>query len=187
MDKKSTPNLLSITRIIMSLVLVLFFQNPSVFIPLYLLIGLTDVLDGMIARKTNAESDLGAKLDSIGDVVFYFVLVVYFFITHKEVVVDFCAPVLFIIAVRLINILIGFAKHKRLVMIHTITNKCTGLMIFVLPVLLIFSLKKILLAVLFFAFLAAIEELLIILISKKGEVDLNCKSVLKISGWKSDK
>ena len=42
--------------------------SPS-FIALYLIAGLTDSIDGAVARKTNTASEFGAKLDTAADFV----------------------------------------------------------------------------------------------------------------------
>jgi phosphatidylglycerophosphate synthase len=57
------PNMLSVLRIILSVILISYRPVSIVFIVVYIAIGITDVLDGIIARKFGYESDLGAKLD----------------------------------------------------------------------------------------------------------------------------
>ena len=44
--------------------------SPAFFF-VYALTGLTDVLDGWIARRTGTASDFGARLDSAADILFY--------------------------------------------------------------------------------------------------------------------
>jgi CDP-diacylglycerol--glycerol-3-phosphate 3-phosphatidyltransferase len=39
---------------------------------LYLIAGLTDILDGFLARRWDMESQYGARLDSLADIVFVF-------------------------------------------------------------------------------------------------------------------
>ncbi|ULQ60571.1 CDP-alcohol phosphatidyltransferase family protein [Brucepastera parasyntrophica] len=70
MSIKNIPNILSISRIIMSVALFAVNGNTVLLLLLLSLIGLTDILDGYIARKYNAESPLGARLDSLGDFIF---------------------------------------------------------------------------------------------------------------------
>ena len=41
---------------------------------IYTFAGLTDVLDGWLARKTGRASEFGARLDSVADLLFYSVL-----------------------------------------------------------------------------------------------------------------
>lgn len=73
---KNVANILSGSRIIISFLL-LFFQAMSVpFLILYACCGVTDMLDGAIALKTNTESKLGATLDSIADLVMVVVVLV---------------------------------------------------------------------------------------------------------------
>ncbi|MTI65485.1 MAG: CDP-alcohol phosphatidyltransferase family protein [Firmicutes bacterium] len=49
--KKYIPNIISVLRIICSALLILFINNRVGFVFLYFVIGLTDILDGFIARK----------------------------------------------------------------------------------------------------------------------------------------
>jgi len=75
--KKYLPNIATITRLFGSFSL-LFLMNlerdigpfkavPWVWLIVYIFFVLTDSVDGMIARKFNAKSDLGAALDALGD------------------------------------------------------------------------------------------------------------------------
>jgi CDP-diacylglycerol--glycerol-3-phosphate 3-phosphatidyltransferase len=148
-----------------------------------LLAGLTDVLDGYTARKLNAKSTLGAKLDSIGDFVFYILLIAYLATQHKEIVMPYLLFVIIIFLFRIINIVFGFIKYKQLIMIHTIANKLTGFLVFLLPVIIWFEQKELLLTVLIIAFLSPIEEFLIILRSKE-KIDLNIKGLYQLKDRK---
>ena len=76
MDIKKVPNFLTVIRAILVpvfMVLVIFPIIPGelalriVGASLFLAISLTDMLDGMIARKYNAVSDFGKFLDPIAD------------------------------------------------------------------------------------------------------------------------
>lgn len=67
---KNTANILSISRIMLLPALFFTYGNALLFTLIYLACGLSDVLDGYIARKTKSESTLGAKLDSIADLGF---------------------------------------------------------------------------------------------------------------------
>lgn len=68
--KKHLANIITGLRIIGSVVL-LFFDVPSLpFYITYLLCGFSDMIDGTVARKTNAVSSFGSKLDTVADIVF---------------------------------------------------------------------------------------------------------------------
>ncbi len=62
-------NLITIARIFLAPIILLFliFGNYLVCIVLFFLAGLTDYFDGYLARKYNAESQIGEILDPIAD------------------------------------------------------------------------------------------------------------------------
>ena len=61
----------------------LFLPLGSVrFLAVYTIAGLTDVLDGWLARKTGTASPFGARLDSIADLLFYGILILRFFLFY---------------------------------------------------------------------------------------------------------
>ena len=62
-------NFITVARILLAPIIFLFliFGNYLVCIILFFLAGLTDYLDGYLARKYNAESQIGEILDPIAD------------------------------------------------------------------------------------------------------------------------
>ena len=69
MRKKDIPNMLSIIRILLVPVFVLLYIRGNRFyaIGVFITAGLTDVVDGYIARKYNYISNLGKLLDPLAD------------------------------------------------------------------------------------------------------------------------
>ena len=68
---KHLPNLLTAARLALApyLFLLMFRHRYSTIIPLFILIGITDVVDGFLARRYGASSRLGAYLDPVADKV----------------------------------------------------------------------------------------------------------------------
>jgi cardiolipin synthase len=68
---KHLPNLLTAARLALSpyLFLLMFQHRYSTIIPLFIIIGITDVVDGFLARRFGVSSRLGAYLDPIADKV----------------------------------------------------------------------------------------------------------------------
>lgn len=66
---KHLPNLLTAARLALApyLFLLMFRHRYSTIIPLFILIGITDVVDGFLARRYGASSRLGAYLDPVAD------------------------------------------------------------------------------------------------------------------------
>ena len=130
--KKYIANIITSSRIIFSLPL-LFIPLSSVwFIILYLFCGLTDMIDGTIARKTGAVSAFGATLDTIADSVF--VAVCFVKILPFMQFPTWLWPWIGMIAIiKISNVVWGLVSHKKLISAHTILNKVTGFLLFMLP------------------------------------------------------
>lgn len=105
--------------------------SPS-FFALYLLAGLSDMIDGPVARRTHAATAFGAKLDTAADMVFTAACLI-----KLLPVLDIPAWLLIWIAaialIKIINIVSGFVVRKRFVSLHTPMNKATGALLFLLP------------------------------------------------------
>jgi CDP-diacylglycerol--glycerol-3-phosphate 3-phosphatidyltransferase len=72
----NVPNALSCLRIALVPVLLALAWNgqSSAFVVTFAVAALTDALDGWLARRLGQTSELGARLDSIGDITLYFSL-----------------------------------------------------------------------------------------------------------------
>ena len=131
--KRHIPNIITLSRIPMAVVLPFVQSSPAVFWTLYLLCGLSDVLDGAIARLTGTTSRLGESLDTIADTVFIAAWVILFLptiIVGKWIWI--CVGL--IALVKVVNIVSGFIMQNTFVSKHTYANKATGLLLFLLPV-----------------------------------------------------
>lgn len=72
MNKQNIPNLLTLTRIICTPIIIVLglLNKTNIVIILAIICALTDMLDGKLARKWNVISEKGAKLDAVADKVF---------------------------------------------------------------------------------------------------------------------
>ena len=57
-------------RILVSVVLLFCPVFSPIFYAMYLIAGLSDMVDGIIARKTNSVSEFGSRFDGVADFVF---------------------------------------------------------------------------------------------------------------------
>ncbi len=115
------------------------FSAP--FFLLYLLCGISDVLDGYIARKINACSKFGQIFDSISDLLFICVVLM-IFIPIINLPLKIICWIAIIAAMRFISIIIGLAKYRQLAFLHTYANKATGVALFCFPFLFMLLEKK---------------------------------------------
>lgn len=110
-----------------------FLPVGAGFWAVYLLCGLSDMLDGALARRLKAESELGSKLDSLGDLAFVIVCAVRL-LPGLELAAWAWAWIGIIAAVKLLC----FAAAKEIP--HIRLNKLTGDCLFVLlPVVLLWE------------------------------------------------
>ena len=125
-------NFITGTRILCCVAL-LFCQAFSLsFFGLYLAAGLTDMIDGPVARKTGTVSELGAKLDTAADFVFVAVCL-WKLLPSLAVPLWLWIWIVLIVLIKMINMISGYVIQKSFVAIHTIMNKVTGILLFILP------------------------------------------------------
>ena len=102
------------------------------FYTLYILAGVSDMIDGTVARKTGTVSEFGSKLDTVAD----FVLVAVCLIKILPVIdipIWLIIWIIVIALIKVINIISGYVMRKEFVAVHTMMNKMTGIVLFILP------------------------------------------------------
>lgn len=153
------PNIITLTRIPMSIALLFVKSSPAAFWTLYLLCGLSDVLDGALARASGAESRLGEKLDTFADIIFVAVWIV-LFIPAINVGQWLWIWTGIIALIKVVNVIRGFVMKKGFVVNHTLANKVTGVLLFILPIAILWKNLKVpyIILVCLFATFAAIQE-----------------------------
>ena len=151
-------NIITCIRIVCSIALLFCPALSPAFYALYIAAGVTDMIDGAVARKTGTVSEFGAKLDTTAD----FVLVVVCLIKLLPVLHVPAWLIIWIVVIaviKAINLISGYVMQKEIVVLHTAMNKVTGLLLFVLLLTLTFlDLKYSGAAVSAVATLAAIQE-----------------------------
>lgn len=171
------PNILSVSRIFAALFL-LIPGNRCQFTLCYLLCGVTDVLDGYIARRFRLQTRLGAKLDSLGDFIFWLIVIPLLYKRTKifTVPVLICIGIVFL--VRLANFVVTKRKFNQWGMLHTSGNKLAGLALYIVCLIafLYGTLAWYLWAAVFcLAIVSAAEEMAILLRSARYNPD--CKGL----------
>ena len=130
--KKHIANIITASRIIFSLPLLFIPLSSAWFYIFYLFCGLSDMIDGTIARKTGTASKFGARLDSASDFVLMFVCCLKI-LPLIHIPVWLWAWIIGIALIKIFNIMLVFIQKKKLISIHSLLNKTTGLALFLLP------------------------------------------------------
>ena len=127
---KRIPNLLSMSRIVLCLPLLLVDAMTLPFWVIYVIAGTTDLLDGFLARRWGVESKFGARLDSLAD--FVFVLAVgYKLFPCLKLPASLWMMIALIALVKIINAICSYVVRHRIEYLHTKANKLTGLLLFI--------------------------------------------------------
>lgn len=116
------------------------------------------MIDGRIARKTNTVSEFGSKLDTAADFIFFIVCLIKL-LPILEMPMWLWLWFVIIAIVKISNGLSGVVLQNKSLVEHTIMNKVTGLLLFILPLTLaIIKLKYSAILVCATATFAAIQE-----------------------------
>ena len=127
---KNLPNAITILRFFGAICLLFFGIKSNAFWVIYFVCGLSDMLDGYLARKLRCESKTGAILDSLADLDFVACC------CYKLIPVLAFPKWLWIwggviVAIKVINQICALVMYKKCVFPHTIANKATGVLLFV--------------------------------------------------------
>ena len=93
--------------------------------------------DGTVARKTGTVSDFGAKLDTAADFIMAVVCLIKL-IPVLDIPIWLIIWIAVIALIKVINIISGYVKRKEFIAAHTVINKVTGIILFLLPFTLTF-------------------------------------------------
>ncbi|MBE6556785.1 MAG: CDP-alcohol phosphatidyltransferase family protein [Ruminococcaceae bacterium] len=167
---KHVPNCITSLRIVGTACMLFTEPFSALFYIFYTFSGLTDVLDGFLARHFHLTSELGAKLDSVADLLFYAVML--FKILPRLLVIlprPIWTAVTAIILGRIISYTVAAIKYHRFASMHTYMNKLTGLGLFCVPYFLKLPAVNVACCIVacVIAGLATAEELLIHLTAKE--------------------
>ena len=134
MNRKYIPNILTALRMLGAVLLLLTKPLTLPFYLLHIFCGLTDALDGAFARALHASSRLGAQLDSIADLMFYGVMMGKLMpILLERMPSSLWWIVGAAVFIRLCAYGVAAATQHRFSALHTILNKLTGLLVFLIP------------------------------------------------------
>ena len=94
------------------------------------------MIDGAIARKMNATTELGSRIDSVADLIFAICSAI-IILPSVDLPLWLWLWIAVIGIVKLVGIIIGSCRQRELAIPHSTTNKLTGILLFCLPFALI--------------------------------------------------
>src|SRR5687768_1563979 len=142
-------------------------ENFNVFKWLLLASFFSDAIDGFLARKYNATSVLGAKLDSIGDDLTVLAAVIGLCVVHFDFIEKELTLILILFGLFFIQLILSLSKYKKMSSFHTYLAK-TAAVVTAVFLLSAFFLNKIVYPLFYASFiitaLELIEETIIVLL-----------------------
>ena len=109
-------------------------MEDKVFYYIYIYCGLSDVSVGFGARSLKIVSATGSRLDTASDLLFYTMMMIKVWdYLVKGLPQHIWYLIYLILFFRLISYTYVFLKHNKLSSRHTISNKATGFLMFMLP------------------------------------------------------
>ena len=126
------PNMISASRGIAALAMLFFPAFSGTFWMLYCWCGFSDMIDGALARKMNAVSEFGSRIDSVADLVFVICSAV-LVLPSVDLPLWVWLWVAAIGLVKTAGIVIGSLRQRKLAIPHSVTNRLTGILLFCLP------------------------------------------------------
>ena len=125
-------NIITGIRIALSVALLFFPALSPAFLVLYVAGGLSDMIDGAVARKTGTVSEFGSRLDTFADIVFAAVCQIKL-LPVLDVPAWLHIWFAVIAIIKFSTIIAGFIRHKAFIPVHSMINRVTGGLLFVFP------------------------------------------------------
>ncbi|MDF2568175.1 MAG: CDP-alcohol phosphatidyltransferase [Oscillospiraceae bacterium] len=178
---KNIPNILSLLRILCAAILLFVEPFGALFFAVYIFCGISDMLDGYIARKTKSTSAAGAVLDSIGDAVLCIVMLC-ILLPLMKIPITIIVWISGIAMIRVVSLGVGYYKYRKLAFLHTYLNKFTGFILFCVPLLYtFFSIPIWCILPCVIASISAVEELMMSILSR--ELNRDAKGIINSHIW----
>ena len=132
--RRSLPNILTVSRMLAAGGLLLCRPFSAAFYCVYLYAGVSDMLDGLLARRLRNSGALGARLDSVADLLFTAAALVKLLpvVPWERWMLAWTAAIALL---RVVTLCVGLRKYRALPFLHTWANKCAGALLFLFPVL----------------------------------------------------
>ncbi|MBC8317029.1 MAG: CDP-alcohol phosphatidyltransferase family protein [Desulfobulbaceae bacterium] len=133
------PNILSCLRLIIAPLLLYLAWNgkANLFLIFFVAALITDCLDGFIARMLNQTSELGARLDSLGDNFIYVTVPPSIWWLRPDIIQREDVWVSIVLFSYILPVICGFLKFKRLISYHTFGAKLSAVLLSVSIILML--------------------------------------------------
>lgn len=126
------PNALSLLRLIgvPFLFVLITFENVIWFTGLYIVLGLTDYFDGLLARRWNQATELGSMLDSVADLAYYISTAYFLIVLFPEYFYPNIPYLYLVFSLLAVSLLTSKLKFGKILILHTHISRLCGVLVF---------------------------------------------------------
>lgn len=151
-------NIVTCSRILLSVIMLFSKVFSPVFYICYVAAGLTDMIDGTIARKLGTVSHFGENLDTVADMSFVLAATIKV-LPVLNISTGIAIWIGVVAVLKIANIVSGIVACRRFISVHSIANKVTGALLFLFPLTIaIVPIKYSEIIICIVATLAAVQE-----------------------------
>jgi phosphatidylglycerophosphate synthase len=113
------------------LLLAILWPNQIAFGICLTIAFLSDIFDGIIARRLNIATEGLRRLDSIADSIFYVAAAGAAWLLHPQAILDRIQPILVLIALEIVRYVFDYYKYRRETSYHMWSSKLWGIFLFI--------------------------------------------------------
>ena len=175
------PNTLSASRGVFLPLLFVFvlMDMKTAFLIGYAILGATDAFDGWIARAFDMKTEIGKKLDSAADVLYYVSSAWFLQRLFPQYLVPNKILLIIFFSLFFLSFLVSGVLLKKPVMMHTFLLKLNGVLVYLVVIAsFFFNTTFIISAILLIYLVGFIEEIVIFI--KYGDVDPDTPSLFSL-------
>ena len=132
---KRVPVILIYSRLLLGILIFIFSfvripGYPAIAVILFSIGLLTDIFDGIIARRLQVSTRLLRRLDSLIDQVFFILVAAAVYLQHPSFFYENKWQLIILFSSEILIYLVSFIKFSKEVATHTITSKIWALILF---------------------------------------------------------
>lgn len=177
----TVPNILSVSRIVLLPILYVFimFKMYFSFTVAYAILGMTDMFDGMIARKFNMKSEIGKQLDSIADLFFFLSSAYFIHVLYTEYLNPNLTLLFIFLGIFAASFIISYICCGKIILMHTFLAKLCAVLVYFLVITSYFLNTTLFITFILCAYIVTfIEE--IVMFIKFGNIDPDTWSIFSL-------
>ena len=177
----TVPNILSVSRIVLLPILFIFISLKMYFsfTVAYAILGMTDMFDGMIARKFNMKTEIGKQLDSVSDLFFFLSSAYFIHVLYTEYLNPNLTLLFIFMGILATSFVVSYIRCGKIILMHTFLAKFCAVLVYFLVILSYFFDTTLFITFILYAYVITFTEEMLIFIMF-GDIDPDTVSIFHL-------